>query len=230
MNDPNPLQSLAKAIRMFGTHAFEASNTNHKPFAESLVERMRSPKTGDLVFEVTTAYRSSDADHLIAVGFLVDQTEDASLIHTLDGRNEEWRGALFHAIPHNKDFDDEKQAPISEGLSPLQRLATIIRIFGNNAYDANIWFDGRSYDLYQRMLHPAVGDLVVEQTAAWRVDDSEHIHAVGYLLEQGEAAGLYSTEFFTRILTLDGREERWTNARFVALPSERQIANIPRQQ
>jgi hypothetical protein len=220
----NKSPQLAKAIRMFGTHTFETANTLSKPIAKALMERMRSTQPGDLVFEVTTACRSSDESHLDAVGYLISQTDDETYIRTLDGRDEHWRGALFHAIPGVNSFDDENQEPLLDYLPPLQSLARTIRVFGGNAHLVSIFCNGPSLKLYQRMKRPAIGDLVIERAVSFRVSESDHIDAVGYLLEQGDVVGWDWKERFTRISTLDGREMRWINTSFLALPSERTIA------
>lgn len=109
----------------------------------------------------------------------------------------------------------------------LQNLAKILRVFGFNAYEAAISPAGKAYDLYQRMKLPVPGDLVFEPGTLFHADDEDHINAMGYLIESGEIKGKAWVERFTRILTLDGREERWTNASFLALPSEKDIKRQP---
>ena len=77
--------------------------------------------------------------------------------------------------------------------------------------------------LFDRMWVPEIGDLVFEMSTAYRCeDDDKHVDAVGYLLSTGEEtddAG--NPEDVYRIMTLDGREARWSNATFLARPEER---------
>ena len=77
------------------------------------------------------------------------------------------------------------------------------------------------------MKKPVSGDLVFEPGTLFSASDDDHINAVGYFIESGEIEGKAWRERFTRILTLDGREERWTNASFLALPTEKNIAKQP---
>ena len=103
------------------------------------------------------------------------------------------------------------------------QLAKSIRLFGLNAFSASMSVRGAEKKLNERMWEPKIGDLVFEMTTANRCkDDNEHLNAVGYLLSKGEETdGDGNTDDVHVILTLDGREMRWTNAQFLALPHER---------
>lgn len=93
----------------------------------------------------------------------------------------------------------------------LNEIAKTLRLFACNAYEGTMSCpDGKSGAvLYERMKHPLIGDLVVEWSSATRSAVDSHINAVGYLLHQDGAS--------YRIRTLDGREEEWSNAFFIAI-------------
>jgi hypothetical protein len=233
MNNHIPLQKVAQAIRMFGSHSSEAAMAR-RGSSRVFLNRMQTAKQGDLVFEVTTAYRATDDQHINAVGYLVDQTPGCSRITTLDGRVERWNNALFYAIPNEREIGQDgswKGASVEREqdceLDPLGHLARTIRIFGFNCYEVMISPSGLPRNLYQRMKHPELGDLVFEPGNAIHAPDSSHIDAVGFLIETGTVGNHVWKEHFTRILTLDGREVRWTNASFLASPSGREIVEQP---
>lgn len=87
----------------------------------------------------------------------------------------------------------------------------------------------------ERLSSPWFGDLVVEITTFFRTDRPK-LDAVGWLLRKTQekidfgdpgfvwdeaAEGRpHPTEEVVYIETLDGREFRWTNAKFIAIPGE----------
>lgn len=108
------------------------------------------------------------------------------------------------------------------------RLAKSIRLFGCNAFAAARAERGERY-LFDRMWVPKNGDLVFEMSTAARCkDDDKHVDAVGYLLNVSKDTDEKgNSEQVFRILTLDGREARWTDAMFMALPEERIFERDP---
>jgi hypothetical protein len=77
---------------------------------------------------------------------------------------------------------------------------------------------GDSYfDLKDRIFQPNIGDLVVEISSYWGDGGAanDNPNAIGHLVkkEGAEASGNVT------VRSLDGREVKWTNCRFIGLPS-----------
>lgn len=237
MVELSTLQQSAKAIRFFGSNVSEAARSGRGPILRKFVKRMETPVFGDLVFEVTTAYKAVDKEHVNAVGYLIKQENGEALIQTFDGREERWSNALFHAIPGERELGDAaelivraKEFGAEDTVSSLNHLAKVVRFFGFNTFEMMISPSGKTHNIYQRMKHPNLGDLVFEVgTTFWAKDDA-HLDAVGYLIAKSVAGSLVPQERFTRILTLDGREVPWTNATFFAIPAESVIEEQPTEE
>lgn len=198
---------------------------------------METPVFGDLVFEVTTAYKAGDEDHVNAVGYLIKQESEGALIQRLDGGEEWWRNSLFYAIPGERELSEAtelvsraKEFAAEGSVCALNHLAKTVRFFGFNTYQAMISLSGRTHNIYQRMKHPNLGDLVFEVGTTFWSNGDAHLDAVGYLVEKGSRCSRTSRESPTRILTLDGREFAWRNATFFAIPAEREIEDQPTEE
>lgn len=231
------LQQTAKAIRLFGSNASEAARSGRGPVLRKFVNRMETPVFGDLVFEVTRAYKAGDDDHVNAVGYLIKQESEGALIQRLDGGEEWWRNSLFYAIPGERELgqtaelvERAKEFAASGPICPLNHLARVVRFFGLHTYAKMISLSGQTYNVYQRMTYPCLGDLVFETTTAFWAKDDAHLDAVGYLIEKGALSSGLAPERPTRILTLDGREVPWTNATFLAIPAEHEIEDQPSEE
>ncbi len=127
------------------------SHVRQGPMVQFL-KGMKNPRIGDLVFEVTTAYRASDGQHINSVGYVVGQSGGATEIRTLEGRDERWSNALFYAIPSERKIGQDDTPPLVTSQSEpsiLDRLAKTIRIFGFNCYGVMISPRGLSHNLYQ---------------------------------------------------------------------------------
>ncbi|TLX16040.1 hypothetical protein [Rhizobium sp. MHM7A] len=231
------LQQSAKAIRLFGSNVSEVARFSRGPKLRSFAKRMETPVFGDLVFEVTTAYKAADDQHINAVGYLIKQENDEALIQRFDGGEERWRNSLFYAIPGEREVGkaDElvsraKEFAAEGQVCSLNHLAKVVRFFGFNTYETMISPSGKTHDIYQRMKHPNLGDLIFEVGTTFWANNDAHLDAVGYLVEKGSRSSRTSRESPTRILTLDGREFAWRNATFFAIPAELEIEDQPTEE
>jgi hypothetical protein len=234
MTDLSLLQKAAKAVRLFGSNVTEVARFVRSKVHRQFVDRLDAPVFGDLVFEVTSAFRDGDEAHFNAVGYLLQLEDDEALIQRLDGVEERWRNSLFYAVPRERTVGEaEEMAECARefaaigSIPPINHFAKVVRRFGVSTYAKMISMEGRTYDMYQRMTYPRPGDLVFEYTTAFRSEDAAHIDAVGFLIEKTMSDVSGASEDVVRILTLDGREMSWSNATFLAIPADRKIEKQP---
>lgn len=119
----------------------------------------------------------------------------------------------------------------------LEELARIICTVTDNAYGCTFMSDAPVCVQRLRAAFDAIetGKLIMEQTT-FRMKGRSPLDALGTLLritqepvvfsdpdfvwDEKEEGQPHPTEKCTYIKTLDGREFRWTNARFIAVPDE----------
>jgi hypothetical protein len=107
------LNHLAKVIRFFGFRSHQAMIAPSGPTYD-IYQRMTYPELTDLVFEMTTMFRSNDDQHSNAVGHIIERSpasrsasDDFTRIRTLDGREMTWTNATFLAIPGEHTTEDQ---------------------------------------------------------------------------------------------------------------------------
>lgn len=124
----------------------------------------------------------------------------------------------------------------------IEALATSVRRLINNAVNATSVGNPAQVteQFYKRSQDLRLGDLVAEMSTVYRSRGTSDIDAVGYLEEiafekvvfEGDPDFVWDeavegrphpTERVYYIRTLDGRRFRWTNASFVAAPTELRI-------